>query len=143
MTPSFRYVDGALVAFDVEPHHRVLISHPEPTTLRFNMPEMPRRLGLCGLDLAREERRSGVPRWFKPNASRRGRSTAWARMSAADHRRMQDEFYPVVKHETLDRHEFADGRGRRAYLYLPEGQPPTAVHGRDIERATAERRKAT
>jgi hypothetical protein len=40
----------------------------------------------------------------------------------------------------LHRHEFADGRGRRAYLYLPEGQPTTAANGRDIERAMAERR---
>lgn len=130
---------------------------PEPFEFRANpdfylVEPSPLFLGVYGLDLAREKRESGVPGWFRPNASRRKRRGAWGALRKAERERRElaqllsfVRAREVVGHRYVSRITFAT----RAYpwarpvelelrLYLPAGERPTPENARDVDRVFAE-----
>jgi hypothetical protein len=92
------------------------------------LPRRPRNLGVYGVDLRREERRSGVPAWFMPDSSRRRRAHCWTHESPW-------RWVQYVAH-ILDIYYWTGAKLRRLQLalYLVAGEPwePHAEAVRDL-----------
>ncbi len=149
MTPAFRYVDGKLVEC---PNYGAAMRLATPNPMGLDRllrppPERARSVGTYGIDLAIEAKHSGVPAWFRPNASRRARCRAWSTMSREQHRAASPvSVFDVATFARLDGHMMRAQIGNaerpwetpatiEALLYLPEGERVTSQHGHDLWRA--------
>ena len=75
-----RYLDGALQWCRDQGGTFWELEYVNAAALRATVPPLPERqrdTGMHRLNLQTEYRRTGVPEWFKPNASRRRRTHAW------------------------------------------------------------------
>jgi hypothetical protein len=125
-----RYVDGMLdwctnrgtSFWDLECDARF---DAEENALVPPLPQRPTNLGCYGVDLRKEERRSGVPPWFMPNASRRARAHVWTHHSPW-------HWVHYVGH-LLRMHYGGRGEHHRLelLLYLREGEHPFTPHHSD------------
>lgn len=147
--PAFRYVNGRLVSCDSFGAVMRLQTMPAFDARAWRMiegSERARSAGIFAHDRGREAALpGGPPVWFKPNAARRARWLMWSTTPASRRAAIAPaSLYDEVNVETLTGHRFRTERtnDRReviarteALLYLPEGEPVTAQHGRDLDHA--------